>query len=61
MFRALVALAFIGLAALFIGTDPQFNVQNALMGFAAIVSTIAALIPTTRARPATKPNPARRL
>ncbi len=66
MFRILVAVAFIGLATAFIAVAPKFNVQNVLMGLAAIISTIAALIPIARGRVsvnsrAAKPNVARHL
>ena len=57
--RTLIALVFIGLAVLLVGTDPRFNVQNELMGLAAVVASIAALIPRGHASDSAAANIAR--
>ncbi len=51
------------LAVLLVGTDPRFNVQNVLMGLAAVVASIAALIPRGHVSDSVgaKPNVARHL
>jgi hypothetical protein len=62
-YRVAIAVTFVGCAIAFFVADPRFNVQNVVMGFAALIASIAAL-PRGHASsdsPAAKPNVARHL
>jgi hypothetical protein len=47
-YRTLIAMAFSILAVAFYVADPELNLQNALMGLAALVSIAATILPRLR-------------
>jgi hypothetical protein len=46
VYRILAAAIFTGLAVAFYASDHEFNVQNVLMGIAALVSIAALVVPS---------------